>query len=206
MKRSEFLNKLKASLWALPEADRQCSLDYYSEMIDDRMEEGLSEEEAVAAIGDLNEIVKQILEETPRPPQVVAPEKKKKQSQTAPKDNTKVWLILLLILGCPVWGSLGVGLLSAVFGVYVSLWAVVIALYAVFIALAVSALGCVVASFFMIGELASVGVAWGAALLCAGLSILALLLANLAAKGMVKLTKWCWNSVKGIFKGKERTA
>ena len=57
MKRNEFLSKLKERLWALPEADKQCSLDYYSEMIDDRMEDGLSEEEAVAAIGDLDEIV-----------------------------------------------------------------------------------------------------------------------------------------------------
>ena len=57
MKRVEFLKELKAQLWALPEADRQNSLDYYSEMIDDRMEDGLTEEEAVAAIGDLDEIV-----------------------------------------------------------------------------------------------------------------------------------------------------
>ena len=76
MKRSEFLEKLKAQLWALPEGDVQNSLDYYSEMIDDRMEDGLPEEEAVAAVGDLDEIVKQILSETPRPPQVVKPEQK----------------------------------------------------------------------------------------------------------------------------------
>ena len=68
MKRVEFLEALKARLWALPEADIQCSLDYYSEMIDDRMEDGLTEEEAVAAIGNLEEIVQQILGETPRPP------------------------------------------------------------------------------------------------------------------------------------------
>ena len=204
MKKAEFLNQLKASLWALPEEDRQCSLDYYSEMIDDRMEDGLLEEEAVAAVGSLDEIVKQILSETPRPPQVVPPQTKKKQSQQPVKDNTKTWLIILLILGCPVWGSLGVGLLSTVFGVYVSLWAVVISLYAVFLALAASVLGCIVASVFMIGSVGEVTVAWGAALLCAGLSILFLLLANLAAKGMVKLTKWCWDTAKGIFKGKER--
>jgi hypothetical protein len=45
-------------------------------------------------------------------------------------------------------------------------------------------------------------VAWGAALVCAGLAILLLLLANLAAKGMVKLTKLVWNS---IFSRKERS-
>ena len=47
MTKEGFLAQLRQQLWALPEADRQNSLDYYAEMIDDRMEEGLSEEEAV---------------------------------------------------------------------------------------------------------------------------------------------------------------
>ena len=199
MKRSEFLEKLKERLWALPEGDVQNSLDYYSEMIDDRMEDGLTEEEAVAAVGDLDEIVKQILSETPRPPQVVEPIKKQKPEQK----NTKTWLILLAVLGSPVWIPVAAGLLATVLSVYVSLWTVVISLYATFAALAASSLGCILASFFMVGGMASATVVWGMALLCAGLAILILLLSNLAAKGLVKLTKLIWN---GIFRRKERTA
>ena len=198
MKRSEFLEELKARLWAMPEGDVQNSLDYYSEMIDDRMEDGLPEEEAVAAVGDLDEIVKQILSETPRPPQVVEPIKKQKPEQK----NTKTWLILLAVLGSPVWIPVAAGLLATVLSVYVSLWTVVISLYAVFVALVASAIGCIVGGIFAFSWAGGI-VAWGAALLCAGLSILALLLANLAAKGMVKLTKLIWN---GIFRRKERTA
>ena len=198
MKRSEFLEELKARLWGMPEGDIQNSLDYYSEMIDDRMEDGLPEEEAVAAVGDLDEIVKQILSETPRPPQVVEPIKKQKPEQK----NTKTWLILLAVLGSPVWIPVAAGLLATVLSVYVSLWTVVISLYAVFVALVASAIGCIVGGIFAFSWAGGI-VAWGAALLCAGLSILALLLANLAAKGMVKLTKLIWN---GIFRRKERTA
>ena len=197
MKRVEFLEALKARLWALPEADIQCSLDYYSEMIDDRMEDGLTEEEAVAAIGNLEEIVQQILGETPRPPVVVEPAKKEKPA----KDNTKIWLIILLILGSPVLISLAASAAATVLSVYVSLWTVVIVLYAGFLALAVSSVGCIVGSFFMFGGVTGGIVAWGAAMVCAGLAILLLLLANLAAKGMVKLTKLVWNS---IFRRKER--
>ena len=47
MNKSEFLGELEKSLSELPEKDRSRSLDYYGEMIDDRTEEGLSEEEAV---------------------------------------------------------------------------------------------------------------------------------------------------------------
>ena len=198
MKRVEFLKALKAQLWALPEADVQCSLDYYSEMIDDRMEDGLTEEEAVAAIGNLEEIVQQILGETPRPPVVVEPAKKEKPA----KDNTKIWLIILLILASPVLISLAASAAATVLSVYASLWTVVIVLYAGFLALAVSSVGCIVGSFFMVGGIAGGIVAWGAALVCAGLAILLLLLANLAAKGMVMLTKLAWNS---IFHRKERS-
>lgn len=197
MKKQELLDKLRGSLWAMPETDIQNSLDYYNEMIDDRMEDGLSEEEAVAAVGDLDEIVSQILSETPRPPQTVKPE----QKQVPARGNTKVWLIILLVLGSPVWIPLIASAVATVFSVYVSLWSVVISLYAVFFALAVAALGCIFGNFFMIGSMPKVIVAWGAALVCAGLSVLFLLLSNLSAKGMVALTKWVWN----IFRRKEQT-
>ena len=203
MKRIEFLNQLKAQLWALPEADIQCSLDYYSEMIDDRMEDGLSEEEAVAAIGDLDEIVKQILNETPRPPQVVesTPKQNKAKNKVAP------WMIVLLVLGAPLWIPLVAGVGSSVLGVYVSLWSVVIALYAAAFALAVGAIGLLVAAFslFWIRRFGKGAVMVGGALICVGLAILIFLLSNLAAKGLVALTKLIWNGITGIFRRKERT-
>ena len=48
MSKTEFLTELKKALEGLPEEDIEKSLEYYSEMIDDRIEDGLSEEEAVA--------------------------------------------------------------------------------------------------------------------------------------------------------------
>ena len=199
MRKKEFLEKLRASLWAMPEADKQRSLDYYAEMIDDRMEDGLPEEEAVAAIGDLDEIVKQILNESPRPPATVKNESKQQ------KRGLEAWMIVLLVLGSPLWIPLVASAAGTVISVYVSLWSVVIALYATTFALFVAALGCVVGSFFMIGSVPRVIVVWGVALLCAGLAILFLLLSNLAAKGLVKLTKLAWEACKGIFKRKEQT-
>lgn len=199
MKKKEFLEKLQASLWAMPETDKQRSVDYYAEMIDDRMEDGLSEEEAVAAIGDLDEIVKQILTETPRPPATV------NKTQKQQKRGLEPWMIVLLVLGSPVWVPLVASAVGTVISIYVSLWSVVITLYAVPLALALAAIGCILGSFFMIGGFPEAMVAWGAALLCAGLAILLLLLGNLAAKGLVKLTKLAWEACKGIFKRKEQS-
>ena len=194
MNKFEFITALRAKLWSIPEEDRQRSVDYYSEMIDDRIEDGLSEEAAVAAIGDLDEIVKNILAETP----VAEPAKQ------AVKQKRKLswWEIVLLVLGFPVWGSLLIAAAAVVFSVWIGLWSVVISLYATAVALGASAIGCILGSFFMIGSMGEAMVAWGAALLCAGLAILLFMLSNLAAKGMVALTKLTWN---GIFHRKERT-
>lgn len=206
MDKYDFLMALSEKLQSLPEADRQRSLDYYAEIIDDRMEEGLSEEEAVAAIGNVDDIARTILSEAP-----VAP--------PAPKESRRLqwWEITLLILGSPIWISLliaaaavvfavCIGLISVAFAVWISLWSTVISLYATAVALGFAALGCIIGSFFMVfygtGELL---IAWGAALICASLAILLFLLSNLAAKGMVALTKLTWAGIRRIFKRKEQT-
>ena len=213
MKKHEFLEKLKSQLWAMPEADKKRSVDYYAEMIDDRMEDGLSEEKAVEAIGDLDEIIKQILTESPRPPAKVnhaqGEQTQQEQQKQQKQHGMETWMIVLLVLGAPLWIPLLASAAGTVISIYVSLWSVVIALYASTLALFAASLGCVLGSFFMIGSIGTVMVAWGAALLCAGLGILFFMLSNLAAKGMIKLTKLAWetckNICKNIFKGKEQS-
>ena len=197
MTKIDFLLKLNEKLSGLPEEDVKKSLEYYSEMIDDRMEDGLSEAEAVAAVGEPAEIAAQIeaqiLSEMPLGQLV--------RTKLKPQRSLRVWEIVLLVLGSPVWIPLIASAVATVFSVYVSLWSVVIALYAAAFALCVSAIGCIIGSFFMIGSMPKVIVTWGAALLCAGLAILIFMLSNLAAKGLVALTKWVWNS---IFHRKEK--
>ena len=50
MDKQMFLKTLAEKLQGLPQSDIKKSLEYYSEIIDDRMEEGASQEEAVGAM------------------------------------------------------------------------------------------------------------------------------------------------------------
>ncbi len=50
MTKAEFLTALERRLLQLPEAERRRQLDYFAEMIDDRIEEGTEETEAVAGL------------------------------------------------------------------------------------------------------------------------------------------------------------
>ena len=65
MNKQEFITKLKAMLTDLPEKEINDRIDFYSEMIDDRIEDGLTEEEAVKDIGTVEEVAKQIINEIP---------------------------------------------------------------------------------------------------------------------------------------------
>ena len=65
MSKQEFLVQLRKGLSGLPQDDIEERLTFYSEMIDDRMEEGFSEEEAVSQIGSVDEIVSQIIADIP---------------------------------------------------------------------------------------------------------------------------------------------
>ncbi len=61
MNKQEFLNALRSQLKGLPKDELENRISFYEEMINDRMDEGLSEEAAVADIGgeDVDAVVTQ---------------------------------------------------------------------------------------------------------------------------------------------------
>lgn len=65
MLKQVFLEKLGKALSGLPQEDIEERLAFYSEMVDDRMEEGYLEEEAVDAIGPVEEIAAHIVADVP---------------------------------------------------------------------------------------------------------------------------------------------
>ena len=60
MNKHEFFEQLGRGLSGLPQEDIDERLTFHGEMIDDRVEDGLTEEEAVAEIGSPDEIASQI--------------------------------------------------------------------------------------------------------------------------------------------------
>lgn len=66
MNRYEFLAALSAKLSDLSPSDQRRVTDFYSEMIDDRIEEGLTEEEAIESFGDPETDAREMLEELRR--------------------------------------------------------------------------------------------------------------------------------------------
>ena len=183
MRKEEFLRELHEALSGLPQSDIDERVSFYAEMIDDRMEEGLSEPEAVASVGTVNDIVLQVVDEYPLPDLIKA--------RICPKHGLSTGLILLLIFGSPVWLSLLIAAFSVVFSLWVSLWAVIVSLWSVFASLAVSAIGGIAGGILFIGTgyaLSGLAVI-AAALVCGGLAVFAFYGCKAASKGAVWLTK-----------------
>ena len=197
MLKQEFLNELRARLSDLPQREVDDRIAFYGEMIDDRMEEGLSEQEAVEGIGSLEGIAQQIIGE------VSASEKSKDKVKT--KRRLKGWEIALIIVGFPVWGSLLLVMFAVLLTVFITLWSLVVSFWAVFGALAGSGLGGVcggIATAAMGNTLSGVAVV-GVSFVCIGLAIFGFLGCVSATKGTALLTKKTVLGIKRCFVGKE---
>ena len=199
MKKREFLSKLQNQLSGLPQDDVKERLDFYSEMIDDRMEEGISEKEAVAQIGSVDEIASQILAEIPLTKLI--------KEKMKPNRRFKNWEIVLLAAGYPLWLSLLVSAFAVLISLYAVLWSVMISLWSVFVSAGACALwgiagGIIVAT----GEYTLTGIATiGFGILCAGLTIFLFCGCKVATKGTVWLTKKIVLGIKRCFVKKEGT-
>ena len=197
MTKREFLEELRKRLSDLNDEDFVSSVAYYEEMIDDRMEDGLSEEDAVEAIGTPADAAAHILEEIPLTKLIKA--------RVKPKNKLPVWAIVLLIVGSPIWLSLLIAVLAVVISVYASLWSAVVSLWASELAFAVGS----VASLTSAPVLFAMGHVWtglalvGASLFLAGLSIFLFFGCFYATKGMFVLSKQIFLLIKRAFVRKE---
>lgn len=200
MNKQEFLSRLEAALSGLPQEELRERLSFYRESIDDRMEEGFSEEAAVAELGPLDAIVSQILAETPLPALV--------RERIRPRGRTPVWVILLLVLGFPLWFPLLAAAFVILLSLYAVLWSVILCLWAAELALAASALGALAVGILSLfrGEASRGLLAIGAGLALAGLSVFLFFGCKAASQGALVLTGKIALWVKSLFLRKENAA
>ena len=193
MNKIEFLTVLRERLQGLPEEDINKSIDFYCEMIDDRVEDGMSEEDAVEALGNSEEIISQILSEVSLPKLV--------KEKVKPKRALKAWEIVLLVLGAPLWIPLLAAVILTVLAIYLSVWSVIISLYAVDLSIAVSGLACIGVAVALLfdGQFVPAGVVFGTGFVCMGLAILLLFAFNLVTKGIHWVSKKVLLGIKGLF-------
>ena len=203
----QFLRAVREKTVHLPLSEVNRLLEYFNEMIDEAMEEGLSEEEAVDRLGTWEEICAQIVEfltSEPQPIEAIKEEPAKEPQNPIPEKKPKkrlslpMWAIVLMILTSPVWGAIVLALGIAAFAVIVSLvvtgGALVISLFAVVLSLAVVGVVGIPAAvvLFFTGSIATGLLSLGGGLVCGGFAILGWFMC-------IAFAKFVAVCVKGLF-------
>jgi uncharacterized membrane protein len=198
MTKTEFLSQLEKGLSGLPKDDIDERISFFSEMIDDRVEEGMTEEDAIAQIGSVDEVVSQIIAETPL--------KKIVKERIKPKRRLSAWEIVLIALGSPIWLSLIIVAFAVVISLYASLWSVVVSLWAAFGAVVAGGFGGLIGGIAIaIFEQPLSGISViGASVVCLGLSILLFFACKILTILSAKLTKKIALLIKTCFIRKEK--
>ena len=187
MTKVEFLKELRSKLNGLPEDDIDDRIGFYHEMIADRMAEGKTEEEAVAEIGSVDDVVRDIARETPF--------KKIVKERARTRRRARGWEIALIILGFPLWFPLVLtGFILAFVG-YLLTWVLVILTYSVEIGL----MGGIVTGAF--GFFAEYVAGNGANLYYLGTAVACLGASMLFIFACIGATKLSISISKGIFTG-----
>ncbi len=225
MNKEQFLWELQNRLQALNYNEVQKVVAFYAESIDDRTDSGLTQEEAVAQLGNLNDIVAEIMADVATDGiqnEVSATGAQYKngevyaqggqfnnnaqyQNSAQQKENSgsKALWVILAIVGFPIWGPLLIAAVAVVFSVFISIWAVVISLFTVPIVLLITGIALIVAMVgtFTINAFTSFAL-FGAALILVGISVLLFAAMVLVFKYTAKFTGFAAKGIAGIFSKK----
>ena len=196
MTKPEFLRRLESGLSQLTEGERRRQLEYYEEMLDDCMENGMSEEQAAESLGDPAAVAREILQEMPLAMLM--------GTRVRPRNGWSALSIALLALGFPLWFPLLASFVAIGLSLYLVAWSVMVSLFASVFAVGVAGLALLLGLTLSLPIIPSVGIALlGAGLLCTGLSVLGFFGVLALGKGLIKLTAAVAWWVKSWFIRKE---
>lgn len=227
MSRVEFMNQLKNLLWDIPEYEREEALNYYEDYFDDAGVE--NEQQVIASLGSperVAAVIKEGLKEEAAEQGEFSEtgysgygedvkeeiayyekaEKKKFADRIRGLGNGGMILILILaIFALPILGPVGIGMISAIFGILATAAVVLFALVIAGIALLVAGAAVFAAAIGSLVVTPAVGVMLlGLALLLIGIGILATILGIwIVTKVIPPIIRFVVNLVNRIFVKKE---
>ena len=190
MDKQAFLSELRSRLSGLPEAELKRWEEYYEEILADSMEDGLSEAEAVAALGSPEDLAAQILMDTPLPQLV--------RAKVSSRRKLSGWEVVLLVLGSPIWVPLLLTALILLLVLYLLLWILVLVVYIVELALILTVPISIASAAMAMRNRSPVTALFflGSAVAGAGLAILGFFASKRATWGATKLSKLLLKKIK----------
>ena len=186
MTKQEFLSILKQELDCFPRAEQRKTITYYEELIEDRMEDGMTEEEAVEGIGNPRVLAEEIINDNLE----LMVQQKLPMSR-----GMKVGIGILLILGSPLWASLLAAGFLCILSVYIIVWVLPLIGASLVVAFGLSGIYGVISFPFALMDGITIGIVHlGIGICSIGLTILCTLTTAWLSKKIImitaRFTKW----------------
>ena len=192
MLREEFIKLLEQRLAGIPKADLDRTLEYYNEIISDKLDDGLEEKEAIDSLGSIDEMVNNTLKDIPM--------NKLAKEKLNLNRKLKTWEIVLLSATSIIWVPILIALMVVVVAIYIGLWSGVIGLASGTVSCAATSLIIIPGLVDVItGNFGSGIVIIGIGMASLGMSILLGILTFELAKIMVIVCKKIVLKIKSLF-------
>lgn len=195
MNKKEYLDSIRSKLTGLPEKDINSAIEYYEEAIEDRIEDGLTEEQAINAVGTPEEIAEKILMDSSIPKLITAKAK--------PKRTLKGWEIALIIIGAPLWIIVGAWLLIMFLWVILLLFSLILTIICCVLGVILGSLmgiAAAIAQLFTGGGASSLGLL-GMCIMALGIGMLLVVPVKAAVTGLweliAKFIRWVKRKIIG---------
>ncbi|MBQ3985858.1 MAG: DUF1700 domain-containing protein [Oscillospiraceae bacterium] len=198
MNKKEFLEELCRRLRTFPPQEAEKTVSFYAEAIDDRVEEGMTEEEAVSELGSLDEIVAEAAGSLPLATLV----KGRVEDSKNRASNKGLWVTLAAV-GSPIWLALAIAALAIGIAGFAVCLSLIISAAAVVISFIVSGAALIAGGIGLpYGSFAPRLMLIGAGLILLGLGFLSIPLAAGFVKAIVRLVKLIVRKIKAQVAGK----
>ena len=191
MSKKEFFALFRQELSGLPKEDLEERIAFYDEIINDKMDEGKTEEEAIAELDSVQTIVDQIADET----SLVKLVKEKYKL----KRSLRGWEITLLILGFPLWFPLLITGIVLLFVFYVLTWLISIIAVSIEVGLAGYGVAAIIGFAASVVDSSAEIMLLGMGIGSIGAAILFIFVCKLAFQFNLKISKGLFLGIKKSF-------
>jgi uncharacterized membrane protein len=191
MDKTAFLVRLRVALDRLPAYEIESLLTFYAEMIDDRVEDGMTAAQAIESLGAVAQIAEQLIAQTPVVPKAIARVKTKSRALN----------IVLLIIGAPLWIPLAITFAAVAFTIWLVIWVLLVSLWVVIAALLLSGIAGIAMGFYFLATAYPLIALFivGAGLACAGIGLFSSFGVVAASKGLYRLTRLFASKIRSLF-------
>lgn len=171
MTRELFLEQLQIALTDAKIEHVDSLVEYYNEMICDRIEDGMEEQDAIAALGSIDEIIKEMILE--KPIGTLVKDTVTKSHHTAKESGKNTLWMVFIILGSPLWIPLLLTLLIILGVIYMIPWIMIMTFFIILASFGISALAGIISfvNCLISMDIGTALVSLGVALILGSLSV-----------------------------------